>query len=52
VQEPLRVQGGYIDLPTAPGLGIDLDESAFAKYPYRSWRRNSPVRPDGSIGFN
>jgi galactonate dehydratase len=52
VQEPLQVKGGYIDLPTAPGLGIDLDESAFAKYPYRSWRRNSPVRPDGSIGFN
>jgi galactonate dehydratase len=32
---PIRVENGYIPLPTAPGLGIDLDESAMARYPYR-----------------
>ncbi|HEX2032722.1 MAG TPA: galactonate dehydratase [Chloroflexota bacterium] len=52
VQEPLVVKDGYIELPTAPGLGIELDEAAFQKYPFRSWRRSSPIRPDGSIGFN
>jgi galactonate dehydratase len=52
VREPLAVKDGYIELPTAPGLGIDLDESAFEKYPYKPWKRTSPIRPDGSIGFN
>ena len=52
VREPLAVKDGYIELPTTPGLGIDLDESAFEKYPYKPWKRTSPIRPDGSIGFN
>lgn len=30
-----RVEGGTIALPTAPGLGLDLDEDALARYPYR-----------------
>src|SRR5947209_3844482 len=33
--DPLRVENGYIKLPTAPGLGLDLDEAAMARYPYR-----------------
>jgi galactonate dehydratase len=32
---PLRVENGFIPLPTAPGLGIDLDEAALSRYPYR-----------------
>ncbi len=46
------VKDGYIELPAGPGLGIEPDEGAFQKYPYRSWRRTNAVRPDGSIGFN
>ena len=52
VQEPLVVRDGYIELPAKPGLGIELNEDAFKQYPFRSWRRTSPIRPDGSIGFN
>ncbi len=52
VQEPLVVRDGYIELPTKPGLGIELNEEALKHYPFRSWRRTSPIRPDGSIGFN
>lgn len=52
VKEPLQVRNGYIELPTKPGLGIELNEEVFEKYPYRSWRRTNPIRPDGSIGFN
>ncbi|MBI2951788.1 mandelate racemase/muconate lactonizing enzyme family protein [bacterium] len=33
--EPLRVEKGYIPLPTRPGLGVELNEAALAKYPYR-----------------
>jgi galactonate dehydratase len=31
---PLRPHDGYFPLPDGPGLGIDLDEKAMAKYPY------------------
>jgi galactonate dehydratase len=30
---PFEVVNGYIALPTAPGLGIELDEQALARYP-------------------
>lgn len=29
----LKPKNGYIDLPTAPGLGIDVDEEALKKHP-------------------
>jgi galactonate dehydratase len=32
---PIKVENGYVGLPTAPGLGIDLNEEALAQYPYR-----------------
>lgn len=51
VKEPLVVRDGYIEAPTRPGLGIELNEEAFGKYPYRSWHRGFPWRPDGSLGF-
>ena len=52
VDQPLVVKDGYIDLPTKPGLGIEINEEAIAKYPFAPWRRNNPLRPDGSIAFN
>ena len=33
--EPMKLSGSYYELPTAPGLGLDLNEEVFAKYPYR-----------------
>lgn len=51
VKEPLVVRDGYIEAPIRPGLGIELNEEAFGKYPYRSWHRGFPWRPDGSLGF-
>jgi galactonate dehydratase len=35
--DPIGVEGGYIPLPTLPGLGLDLDEEAMARHPYRSF---------------
>lgn len=43
---PLAVEGGFIALPAAPGLGIDLDEDALARYPYRATARRALRRPD------
>ena len=31
---PLTITDGYFDLPTEPGLGIDLDEALIAEHPY------------------
>jgi galactonate dehydratase len=35
VKEPIRWEDGYLIPPTKPGLGIELDEQAVAKYPYK-----------------
>ena len=32
---PFSVEQSYVALPTTPGLGIDLDEDALARHPYR-----------------
>lgn len=37
---PPLAEGGYVPLPTKPGLGLDLDERALAAHPYRE----SPLR--------
>jgi galactonate dehydratase len=42
---PFVVENGAIALPTAPGIGIDLDEGALAKYPYRGPRRRTLLDP-------
>jgi galactonate dehydratase len=34
-RQPFQVENGYITLPTAPGLGIDLDEEVLARHTYR-----------------
>ena len=49
VQEPLRRKGGYLLLPDAPGIGIELNEEAFRHYPPEPYRRSAMVAPDGSL---
>jgi galactonate dehydratase len=34
LKQPLRFENGYIIPPTAPGLGVELDEDVVAKHPY------------------
>ena len=38
---PFEVQDGFIDIPETPGLGIELDEQALARYPYQQFPRRS-----------
>ena len=35
--EPFQVEDSYIRVPDKPGLGIELDEEALARYPYRQF---------------
>jgi galactonate dehydratase len=47
---PFVVRKGYIDVPTGPGLGIELDENALAKQLGHNWRnRESYDSDDGSV---
>jgi len=42
---PFEVVDGYIRLPTTPGLGIDLDEAALARYPYQQFPERKLRQP-------
>jgi galactonate dehydratase len=43
------VEDGYFKLPTAPGLGIELDEHAIENYPYRDKTYNQRFGADGAV---
>jgi galactonate dehydratase len=51
VDEPMQLVEGYLELPERPGLGLDLVEDVLDRYPFRSWHRPFPLRPDGSLAF-
>ena len=38
IKKPFTVRNGYLDLPTGPGLGIELDENAMADKIGHDWR--------------
>ena len=41
-KNPFVVEDGYIKVPDAPGIGIDLDEEELAKFPYQPFAPRSP----------
>ena len=50
LKKPFTVREGYIDLPTAPGLGIELDENAMADKIGHDWKSpESYDADDGSV---
>jgi galactonate dehydratase len=50
LKTPFTVSKGYIDLPTKPGLGIELDQEALADKIGHKWRnRESYDDDDGSV---
>ncbi len=50
LKQPFRVAGGYIPIPTGPGLGIELDEEALAGKIDHDWRNAEAYdRDDGSV---
>ena len=38
---PFKVENGYIRIPDKPGLGLELDEEAMARYPYRDFTQRN-----------
>lgn len=50
IKRPFTVRDGYLDLPTGPGLGIELDENALADKIDHDWRNpESYDADDGSV---
>ncbi len=51
LKEPVRLVDGYVHVPEAPGLGVELTDGILEKYPYRPWRRGRPTKADGMLAF-
>ncbi|MFV0400238.1 MAG: galactonate dehydratase [Oscillospiraceae bacterium] len=50
IKEPFKIKDGHIDLPTAPGLGIEVDEEYVAKMAYPGdWDSPRYYNDDGSF---
>jgi galactonate dehydratase len=47
--EPLRVENGFVPLPTAPGLGLRFDEALAARFPYDPKDTPHPTLADGAV---
>jgi galactonate dehydratase len=50
LKKPFVIREGYLDLPTGPGLGIELDEDAMADKIGHDWRNREEFdKDDGSV---
>lgn len=49
VTQPLHLTGGTCTPPTAPGLGIDINEAEAARHPYQPEVTMARFRKDGSV---
>jgi galactonate dehydratase len=50
IKKPFEVRDSYIDIPTTPGLGVELDEEALADKIDHDWRnRETYDVDDGSV---
>jgi galactonate dehydratase len=49
ITEPLKIVDGYVDLPTKPGLGIELDFAAIERLPHQPKDYQSRFWPDGGV---
>jgi galactonate dehydratase len=49
VGDPIRVVGGYVGVPDHPGIGIEIDERAAARYPFELEAEQRYFHPDGAV---
>ena len=49
VKEPLKRVGGYLEVPTTPGIGVELNEEAFKHHPPVPYERPALINYDGSL---
>lgn len=51
LKQPVKLKDGYLEIPEAPGLGVELNEEMLVDRPHRRWKRGAPYRPDGATDF-
>jgi galactonate dehydratase len=49
LKEPFRLVDGHVELPTGPGLGIELEEEAVAAKTGHEWKSPHVFHEDGSV---
>jgi galactonate dehydratase len=49
VLQPLVLKDGYLEVPDAPGLGIELNDTALARLKLREVATEPPTGRDGSV---
>ena len=50
LKRPFTITDGYIDVPTTPGLGIEVDEEALKEAIGHDWQNKQTFDPnDGSV---
>jgi galactonate dehydratase len=49
VDAPLTIEGGYVYPSNRPGIGVEVDEKAAARYPYQPEVLQRDFYPDGSV---
>ncbi len=52
LKTPFVAKDGYVELPTAPGLGIELDEEALADKIGHEWRNPETYSPDDGTAID
>ena len=48
----LHREGGYMPVPDAPGIGVELDDDLLAPNPFEERDLTIPLREDGSVAFS
>jgi galactonate dehydratase len=51
VRKPLAFEDGHVRIPDQPGLGVELNEAAFAGKPLKTWHRGFVIEADGNVGY-
>jgi galactonate dehydratase len=46
ISNQLEPENGYIRLPTAPGLGVEVNEEALAEFPYQHFEKRAIRKPE------
>ena len=49
VDEPIKIEQGYMILPNRPGIGIEINEDKLARYPPRQRAITGAFHADGSV---
>ena len=49
LNEPLKLEDGYLLVPEGPGLGIELNEDALSRHPIHDKILDTPIGYDGSV---